>query len=462
MRRAATLVVFSLWLCSCAGISAERGHVDVGQAVEARTGIKTSWEQGSPEDEQVARRVDALLEAGLSTQSAIGIALVNNPQLQATYEELGVSQAEMVQAGLLTNPTLGGSIAFPSGAGLLEYEASLVTSFLELFVVPFRHKVAQQQFMADVQRVAHQALEVVAEVNTRFVQWQAQQRRVELGEQLVAAAQAAAELAERQYTAGNVTDLKLAETQARYQQSRLQLAGDQLLLEREREGLNRALGLWGSRTNWRATRSLEPMPEREASLEHLESIALRQRLDVDAARKTALVMQNAVELARSTRFVGLVNVGLHVHQDPDGPRLFGPTLQLELPIFDQRQATIAKLEAQERQAQRRLNALSVDARSRVREARLALLAARNVVAHYEQVLLPLRERVLQQSQLQYNGMQVGLYELLDAKEQQAEAERGHVEALRDYWVARAELELQIGGRLGQPPVTTSSAVGDAP
>lgn len=439
-------------LFACAGVSKSRGHREVAEIVRERTGSATSWEHGTPEDDRVAARVAELLMNGLDRRRAVEVALVNNPSLQATYEELGVSQADMVQAGLLSNPTLGGSAGFPldGEGGRVEYEASITQNFLDLFILPLRKRVAREQFTADTLRVAHEALEVAAEVGKAIAELQAQTQVAELAHTALQAARVAAELAERQHRAGNITDLALSTEQAGYQQAQLDAAREDLELLERREDVNRLLGLWGPQTHWELAEKLPELPPEDAPLEHLEAAAIRQRLDVDAARKQALLMANAVSLARTSRLFGVIEVGVHVHQDPDGPRLFGPTLSLELPIFDRRQALIARLEALRRQADRRLAALSIEARSAVRIARVRLLSARKVVEHYRDVLLPTRQAVVDHASLQYNGMQIGLYELLAAKKEQIDARHGYVSAVRDYWVARAELERVTGGRIGMP------------
>nr|WP_211193995.1 TolC family protein [Pyxidicoccus fallax] len=432
----------------CASIQKELGHAEVANLVEERLGRKTRWNQGTPEDAEVQRHLDTLLAGDLSSDRAVEVALLNNPALQATYEDLGVSQADMVQAGLLSNPTFSGSIGFPiSGSGIWEHEFSLVQEFVDLFTLPLRKRVAQEQFMADTLRVAHEALATAAEVRKTFSEVQARQQLVELRRMVLQAAEAAAELATRQHEAGNITELELATEQAAAEEARLVLAQEELTLVEDREHLNRLLGLWGPRTRWTVSASLPALPEQETPLERLESLAIKQRLDIDAARKQAAMLWNALELARSTRFFGRVEVGVHTHQDADGPRLFGPTLSLELPIFDQRQALIARLESQHRQGERRLTELSVNARSEVRAARARLLSLRLVAERYQRVVLPLREKVVAQSQLQYNAMQIGLYQLLAAKREQVEAYRSYIEAVRDYWMARAELERLVGGRL---------------
>lgn len=118
-----------------------------------------------------------------------------------------------------------------------------------------------------------------------------------------------------------------------------------------------------------------------------------------------------------------------------------------MPIFDQQQAAIARLEAQLRQSQQQLSALAIDIRSEVREIRDRLLAARNVVKYYHDVVLPLRQRIVDESQLYYNGMLIGVYELLLAKQNQISAGREYIEAMRDYWIARSDLGRAVGGRL---------------
>jgi cobalt-zinc-cadmium efflux system outer membrane protein len=430
-------------------VSPERGHDTVAKLVSERTGYATRWEKGPPSGEQIAHWVDELARGGLSRDRAVEIALVNNPSLQALYEELGVSQADMVQAGLLPNPRIAGSIGFPlpHTPGQTEYEASLAQDFLDIFVLPLRTRVARQQFMADTVRVAHETMRVAADVKRAFATVQAGTKLLELRRSLVEGADAAADLALRQHEAGNINDLTLTREQTVLEQARLDLSRDELGLVEAREAVNRVLGFWGPRTAWSLAEELPDLPPEDPSLERLETRAVERRLDLESRRVEAELMWNALELARTSRYFGLVEVGVHIHQDPNQPRLFGPTLALQLPIFDQRQALIARLEAEHRQAVHRLDALAVEVRSEVRLARARLDYARRIVVRYKTTVLPLRERTVEQAQLQYNGMQVGLFELVATKQAQIEAYRSYIDAVRDYWAARADLELAVGGRI---------------
>jgi cobalt-zinc-cadmium efflux system outer membrane protein len=451
-------VIFSVALPSCASMQKERGHDDVSKIVRGRSGYSTGWERGTPEDRQIAERVATLLAGGLTRERAVSIALINSPRLQQTYDSLDVSQADLVQAGLLSNPTIGGSVGFRmNGPGRSEFEVSVVQSFLDLFMLPLRKRVAEQQFVAATLRVAHEALETASEVSKAFAEVQADAENVQLMRSITDAAQAAADLAQRLFDAGNVTERTQASQRAVYEQAELDLARDEMTLLEHREQLNRMLGLWGPRTEWSLAQRLPVLPDQDPIPAHLERIAMKQRLDIGAAKRELVLMDTALSLARSSRYTGVVDVGAHVHQDPDGAVLLGPTLSLELPIFDQRQGMIGRLEAERRRARRRVEELAIDARSEVRLASAKLGMTRRASDRYKKALLPIRATVLEQAQLEYNGMQIGLFELLAAKQAQIEAARSYIETVRDYWMARAELERALGGRVPATSPAASSA-----
>jgi outer membrane protein, heavy metal efflux system len=454
-------VVLALALgAGCASVSPERGHDHVSSVVNERTGHKTRWEKGPPDDGQIADWVRKVTADGLTRDRAVEIALVNNPGLQATYEELGVSQADMVQAGLLKNPAFGLDLGFRLNNGKTdEVRVSLVQDFLDLLVLPLRKQIAREEFETATLNVANRALEVAAEAEKAFVFAQATVELVAFRRTIVEGAGAAADLSARQLEAGNVSELDRATEAASYQQAKLDLAREEIELLEARERVNRLLGLWGETASWRFGDQLPSMPEADPKLDHLESFAMSRRLDVAVAKRRAALLSKAVDLARSTRLVGRLDVGVDMHQDPNGPLLLGPNLVIELPIFDQRQAVIARLEAQRHEMARRLQEVAIDARSEVRLAALRLSAGREVVSHYREVLVPLRKTVTEQALLHYNGMFLSAFQLLTVKQGEVDARRGYLESLRDYWIARAELARALGGAL--PPATAQPAAAPA-
>src|SRR5262249_24517947 len=190
-----------------------------------------------------------LLAKELTEESAIQLALVNNRSLQATYEDLGVAQADLVQAGLLRNPSLGFGIRFPeTSVGTVNTELSLVEDFLDLFMLPLRKRLAAEQFQHAKLRLANQVFRLVGDVREQYYALLALQQVVELRRTVLETAQISAELAERQDRVGNIGDLELETERGTYQQAKLDLARDELRLELQRERVNRLLGLWGSQT----------------------------------------------------------------------------------------------------------------------------------------------------------------------------------------------------------------------
>jgi outer membrane protein, heavy metal efflux system len=135
---------------------------------------------------------------------------------------------------------------------------------------------------------------------------------------------------------------------------------------------------------------------------------------------------------------------------------FGPSVAFEIPLFDQRQAQIAKLEAMMRQAENELRALAIDVRADVRAAQARVLIARGIVEEYGKIVVPIRENIVRFSQEQYDAMLLGVYQLIQAKQNEFAAYREYIEALRDYWIARSDLERAVGGRVGAPPAAVPS------
>jgi cobalt-zinc-cadmium efflux system outer membrane protein len=261
------------------------------------------------------------------------------------------------------------------------------------------------------------------------------------------AQQAATELAVRQHEAGNISDLDLSNEQAAYVQAKLDLARAEYQLLADREKLTRLMGVWGADVEYKVAPNLPELPATEPELAHLERVAIANRLDLAAAQEELHLSAAALQVTKGTRVISGLNVGVNGHRDPDGPKTIGPTIDLELPIFDQKQAEVARLRAQMRAAQHRLDALAIGIRSEVRQARNRLLAARMTIEYYAKTLVPLRERIVALSQEQYNAMLLGVFQLLQAKQSEFNSYREYIEAVRDYWIARADLERAIGTRL---------------
>lgn len=461
MRRIGPMLAMGL-LAGCASVDPKPAFVEVDRTVSDRTGHRSQWIRTEADAAELQRAVRTLLDHELTAETAAQVALLNNRTLQAAYEEIGISQADLAQAALVSNPEFDAFLGFPnrSDAGVLQ-DFGLVQDLLNVLVRPLRKKIGAAQLEQTKLSVGDDMLRLAAETKSAFYTLQARQQLVSRLELILDINRTAAEFARRQHEAGNIGDLDLVNQQAAYSQTKLDAAMARAQVRQDRERLNRLMGLWGQDTGWRAADQLPDIPEQEVPLEHLEPLAIEQRLDVGAARWGVDLVGRALALKKGTRYFPVgINVGVRTEREPEkapSVRTTGPSLALQLPIFDTGRASIARLEAHYQQSQRMLEALAINARSEVREARDLVVAWRDMAAYYRGVLLPQRVQILDLTLRHYNMMLKGAYDLLLAKQSEVATERAYVEAWRDYWIARTELERAVGGRLPAPRATPAGA-----
>jgi cobalt-zinc-cadmium efflux system outer membrane protein len=312
---------------------------------------------------------------------------------------------------------------------------------------PSRKKLSTIRFEQVKLQVADEVIQMVAEVRKAYFTVLGAKQFRDLRSEIALAAGNSFELAKRLYSAGNISDLELATEKAHFEQSRMELARSETTLLDEREHLTRLMGLWGSQTNWRLPQQLPEIPSAEMPLEHVESMAIENRLDLAAERKAVEALAQALGITIDWRWVGQIEVGISRERETDRTWVTGPSLAIELPIFNQRQTDIARLEAQLRRSQNRLTAQAIDIRSEVRSLRNRLIMQRNIIDHYRHTVLPLREQIVDLTLKNYNYMLTGAFDLIMAKQQEFEAYQKYLEAIRDYWIIRADMQRSLGGSL---------------
>ena len=433
---------------ACASTSPKPIVSNVQQLVRARSDQTPEWLGDEKAEQQAREDVHSLTKGELTLTSALRVSLLANRKLQASFEELGVAQADVVQSGLLKNPTLSGAYGVPLDDGFTpRIELSLGVELLQLFTLGTRKDLARAGLEGAKYRVVEATLRHLYEVKVAYFASQAAQQTFEMRTAMNELAAAGVELAARQNAAGALSDLDLSVEQAANAQWNIDLARTRSDLATTRERLNRAMGVWGDDAAWRIGAAMRAMPTAELSLEHAESRAVASSPSLVAARKDAEIVSYGLALVKNTRWLGGVDAGVTFEKAPEHVRLIGPSLSVELPIFDQRQAAVARLEAQLRQAKHRELALAIDVRSEVRDLVARLQVARVIVENYQRTLVPLRQRVVALSQQQYNAMLLGVYQLLQIRQQEIGAMAEYIDNLREYWTARSDLERVVGGRL---------------
>jgi outer membrane protein, heavy metal efflux system len=429
-------------LAGCAHVDPNPAFAELAKTVHLRTGKRVQWNRGTPQDAQAQGAVASLLSRPLTADSAVQVALLNNHNLQATYEELGIAQADLVEAGLLKNPVFTFERRFPGQAA----EIDLVQEFVDILFLPLRKRIAAAQFEAAKLQVGHEILTTAAEVRAAFYEHQGDQQLVDLRKTVADATERSAETALKMHEAGNLRDLDLASEQATNAQAKIELAKAQTSAVQSREKLNKLMGAFGTQTNWTVAPRLPELPG-EISMGRLESRAIEQRLDLAAARQQFLAEARARGIARAEAILQGAQIASHYEHEIEPRHSTGPAVNIPIPIFNQGQPASARATAKMRQAEQRYLAVAAEIRCDVRAARDKALLARRQVEYFKSTALPMRTRVTEESQLQYNAMQITPFQLLQAKQEEVKAGADYVEALREYWVARAELEKAVGGGL---------------
>jgi cobalt-zinc-cadmium efflux system outer membrane protein len=433
-----------------AGIAREKEEAfrGVQKSVQERTGKTVRWEEDQKSREQTVQDLRRLLRKPLTVDATVQIALLNNRSLQATFEQIGLSAADLLEAVTIPNPKFDLTVKFPNqppSGTYIDYSAAI--DFLSILMIPLKKRVAKDQLQSAALRVADETLELISDVKSAFHTLEASQQLLQRFKLIVDANAASLDLAQRQYEAGNTSDLALTRQQTTYSHSRLDIATTEAEIRRNREKLNRLLGLWGPDTEWQITSDLPEVPKAEFSTRGLERLAISQRLDLQADYLQVTSQAKNLGLTKSFRLLGALDFGVERERETDGQIRTGPTFVIELPVFNQGQARIARGEAALRQAWDKFEALAIDVRSQIRELQDELMSKREIARFYQDELVPDQRRILKESLINYNAMDIGNFELFTAKAEEARTEREYLEVVRDYWITRAELERAVGGNL---------------
>lgn len=442
MKLPAGILLGASFLTGCASVPRDAGLADVEKAVAERTGHPIVWQTASepPVSDEAIR---PLLDGKLTADRAVEIALRNNRDLQAELAELGIARADLIEAITVRNPIFDGEIRFPSEPKN-PFEIAVTQTLLDLFKLPARRRFGRALFEASKLRVTGAVVHFAAEVRADYYDLQAARLILAKQRVITEAVRASTDLARRQHTAGNISDLDLENEQAVYEQAKLDLARAELEELQAREVLIADLGLVDPRTTLDLPEEFSAIPRDEVALEGLEEQALAGRLDLKVTKQELEAAQRRLPIARWAFWDDLA-AGVHHEREPEGTSTTGPSVAIPIPIFNRAEAQRARAAALLRQAQQRYAALTVNARSEVRAARERLLEARARAEYVRDVMLPRRVRILALTQLEYNAMLRGVFQLIQARQNLANAERELVLGQRDYWIARSDLDTALAG-----------------
>jgi outer membrane protein TolC len=456
----------ALLLAGCASFSPDGGMGAV-QAIAGRDLNKDVIALRTPEEAALARaETSRLLQKPLTAASAVQIALLNNRDLQAAYNALGLAEAVRIRASLPDNPRF--SLSRIAGGGGLEIEGQIVANILALATLPARAEIADDRFRQAQLQAVLETVRVAAETRRAFYRAVAARELSGFLVQAQDSADAAVQLSRRLGESGAMNKLDQARNQVFYAELTAQLGTARQRVLGERESLIRWMGLWGSDLAFKLPSALPAIPGRPRNPASIEVEAVRRRPDLQMARIELAALGKSYGLTHATRFLNLVEasgIAKHTH-DPEGRRFneYGAGIEVEVPIFDFGEVRLKEAEQAYMEGVNRLAAKAVTIRSEAREAYQLYRSSYDIARHYQRDVLPPRKIISEEILLRYNAMQIDVFSLLVETRERITSTLAAIDAKRNYWLADVALQAAViggGANLADPTTASMPAAGQA-
>jgi outer membrane protein TolC len=450
-----------LLLAGCATVDINKTVARTNQEALDFTGGRLKLAQSDADRATLQSSANALLAKPLAQDDAVHLAMINSPALQAMLAQNWAETASAAQIGRLPNPILTlERLRLP-----LETDIGRMLAFglLDVLTLPQRYRTANARIEQAQLQLTNDVVEKVTQVRQAFVAALAAKQSLTYAQQVSDSAESSAELARRMFAVGNFNKLQRARQQAFYADAAAQLANASHAATASREALIRVLGL--TDTQAQQLQLPERLPDIPASARtgaDVSGAASRTRLDI----KMAQAAWNAAAVAQGLNaIISFTDIELSVIRNTsieraDGHRTNARGLEvaIKLPIFDwgglQRDAMGAQMLA----ATQRLEATVRAAGSNLRESYSAYRTTYDIARHYRDESVPLRKLIADENVLRYNGMIIGVFELLADSRDQISSVIAAINAQQQFWMADAALQSSI---IGKPMMMQSTGAATA-
>lgn len=425
-------------LAGCTSIPEDLGRNDVDEIIRDSTGL---------EQLDRSRELNRVLENDLTVDTSVRIALLKNPQLRAKMAELGFGAADVYQAARIRNPILSASVFDSTEPGSRDQITfGLVASFTDLLTLGKRSRLAKAEYAALRQHVAHEAIVVVKNAQSSYHAYAAAREIAELRDYAAYSADVSFRLAQRFFDAGNITSRELNIAAANAVEAKLASLSANANEAAARAELAAILGLDAS-LDWQLDSGIKIPIGTKKNYDELLAQAQTNRLDFSAAKAAVDQIAEQHGLTQWSRWIDEFELGYERERETDGKRLGGPTLDWALPLISQNRDQVLRVQARLEQAIVALDETGLRISNEVWLGHQALLNAAERLELLASRLLPARMQATRQAQEEEAFMLIGVFEVLDSKQQEFDAIEHYIESLKDYWVAHAELSYAVGKQL---------------
>jgi outer membrane protein TolC len=449
-----------LTLLGCANFSADGGLNRVSDLSRERIGYSVPNVLNTTNSSAAEARIKTLLSAPLSSDSVVEITVLNHPRLRVALADLGIAEADLVQAGRIRNP--GFSFGRLSGNGEVEIDRAIMFDLSGLLSMPLRRAIEERRFAQTQLQTALQIVRLATDTRRAYFQAVAAQQSLVYMKQVDQAAQASSELAERMTKAGNWGKLEQARELAFRHEVAVQLARAEHNVNATHERLVRLLGLGNSHQALKLPERLPDLPAALRRIDEIETQALTQRLDVQVAKLDTESTAKSLGLTRATRFVNAFEVGYQNKSASNASLAEGYQVEFSLPLFDWGQARVRRAESVYMRSFYRAADVAIQARSEAREGYGSYRTNFDIARQYRDEIIPARKRISDEVLLRYNGMLSSVFELLADARAQITSINLAIDAQRDFWIAESELNFVVNGGSLTSSLTSVPAGNAAP
>ncbi|MEJ8859501.1 TolC family protein [Variovorax robiniae] len=463
MKRAIRLTAVTLGIALLAGCAT----VSIDDALQETNSNAREFTQGKVEisrtQEQRERRLQltqVLLSKPLSQDDAVQVALANSPAVQALLAQSWADIASANQTGRLPNPIF--KFERMELNSEVEIGRLLSVGLVDLILLPRRMAISKSQADQAKVQLTSTVVDQVTQVRQSWVRAVAAQQSLQYARQVNESAQASAELARRMQLIGNFSKLQRARQQIFYADATTQLASAQHAATSTREELIRALGLDDAQAaKLVLPERLPDLPKAPRDLAQVAATATEQRLDVQLAKAQLDVAARSQGINLLTTFTDIEVGGRRdtVFDNASGTSSTrrGYELDIRLPLFDWGTVQRDAMNAQAIAAANRYDATTRGASSQLRESYSAYRTAYDIARHYRDEVVPLRQAMADENVLRYNGMLIGVFELLaDARDQVASVINA-INAQQQFWLADAALAATVMGKPTMPAAAMAAS-----
>lgn len=439
--------------------SAQQVSAEIGENLGARP----EWLRTDAARATAAERVSQLLDDPLTPETASQIALANNARVQAAYEGLGIAQADYSAALFPANPAARIFTLSPDRGGSDTLTAAFTFDLLGLLTLPARQSAGEAGFEAAKAELAANLLVVVGEARRAHIDYVAAQQEADLAAQAADIAEASAFAANALYEAGNIAKVERDQEALFAARIRLASAEARAALVPARERLIAALALQPEQAARLRTIPRLPAPPRSpVAIEDIEGRVVSSSSDLaiaSGALRAAKARRSASWL--TSLFPGLSAEAERERESGDWSSGFG--LESDLPLFDLGGAGRLRDASTQRQRAAIAEALDLELRAEARAKYASAESARQIAEIHRSTILPLSADVFEGRQLDFNAMQIGLFELLDARSDRLESGLQSIRANAAYWRAQTDLDLLLAGlRSAARPAGSSASAPSGP